>query len=84
MKTIATLLITLLVPTAFAFAQEAPPSSAAAAPVNPLSDHNRLIYKGLKLVILGAAEKMPEESYGFKPVDTVRTFGQIVGHIADW
>ena len=26
---------------------------------------------------------MPEEHYGFTPVDTVRTFGQIVGHVAD-
>ena len=50
---------------------------------NPLTDHNRLVYKGLKLAITGAAEKMPEESYAFKPVDTVRSFGQIIGHIAD-
>jgi uncharacterized damage-inducible protein DinB len=26
---------------------------------------------------------MPEENYSFKPVDTVRSFGQIVGHLAD-
>ena len=28
-------------------------------------------------------EKMPEENYSFKPVDTVRSYGQIVGHVAD-
>ena len=26
---------------------------------------------------------MPEENYAFKPVDTVRSFGQIIGHLAD-
>ena len=26
---------------------------------------------------------MPEENYNFKPTDAVRSFGQIVGHVAD-
>ena len=26
---------------------------------------------------------MPEADYSFKPVDTVRTFGQILAHVAD-
>lgn len=26
---------------------------------------------------------MPEEHYSFKPAETVRSFGQLVGHIAD-
>lgn len=30
-----------------------------------------------------AAEKMPEEEYAFKPDPAVRSFGQILGHIAD-
>ncbi len=29
-----------------------------------------------------AAEQMPEADYAFKPVETVRTFGQIVAHLA--
>lgn len=33
--------------------------------------------------VLKAAEKMPEEFYSFKPVDTVKTFGEIAGHVAD-
>ena len=33
--------------------------------------------------IIKSAEKMPEENYAFKPVDGVRTFGQIVGHVAN-
>ena len=34
-------------------------------------------------VVIAAAEKMPEESYSFKPAPDVRSFGQLVGHLAD-
>ena len=37
----------------------------------------------VKSYILRSAEKMPEESYSFKPAPRVRTFGQILGHIAE-
>ncbi len=30
-----------------------------------------------------AADKMPEEGYGFKPTPEVRSFAQLIGHIAD-
>lgn len=30
-----------------------------------------------------AAEKMPEAEYGFKPDPAMRSFGQMLGHIAD-
>jgi uncharacterized damage-inducible protein DinB len=30
-----------------------------------------------------AAELVPAERYGYRPVETVRTFGQLVGHLAD-
>jgi len=30
-----------------------------------------------------SAEMVPAEKYNYKPVDTVRTFGQILGHITD-
>jgi uncharacterized damage-inducible protein DinB len=30
-----------------------------------------------------AAEAVPADKYSYKPVQTVRTFGQLVGHIAD-
>ena len=33
--------------------------------------------------VLGAAQKMPEENYSFKPTPEVRSFGQLVGHVAD-
>jgi uncharacterized damage-inducible protein DinB len=34
-------------------------------------------------VILASAEKMPEENYAFKPTEAVRSFGQVLGHVAD-
>ena len=34
-------------------------------------------------VVIAAAEKMPEESYSFRPTPDVRSFGQLVGHLAD-
>jgi uncharacterized damage-inducible protein DinB len=32
--------------------------------------------------LLRAAEQMPEGDYTFKPVETVRSFGQLIGHVA--
>ena len=50
---------------------------------NPLSTWNKVAYARVKDVLLKSAEKMPEGNYSFKPVDTVRSYGQIVGHVAD-
>lgn len=50
---------------------------------NPLSAHNRLQYAVLKHIVLQSADKMPEENYGFKPTEVVRSYGKILGHIAD-
>jgi uncharacterized damage-inducible protein DinB len=55
----------------------------AAAADNPLSNWNKLAYTRVKDILARSAEKMPEENYSFKPADTVRTYGQIVGHLAD-
>lgn len=57
--------------------------AAPASQDNPLSAYNRHIYQGMKAVLLRTAEKMPEESYSFRPTEAVRTFGQVLGHVAD-
>jgi uncharacterized damage-inducible protein DinB len=67
-----TLLICLLAPAAVLLAQE-----------NPLSGFNKGVYGHVKDILLRSAEKMPEEDYSFKPTEAVRSYGQIVGHIAD-
>jgi uncharacterized damage-inducible protein DinB len=64
-------------------AADAPQTAPAARASDPLSAHNKYIYRGLKAIVLRAAEQMPAGKYDFKPAETVRTFGQIVGHIAD-
>lgn len=71
-KSVGLLLLCLVAPAAVAVAQE-----------NPLSAYNKRVYSGLKNVLLTTAEKVPEESYGWKPTEAVRTFGQVVGHVAD-
>ena len=58
-------------------------AAVASAQDNPLSTWNKLAYGRLKDILLRSAEKMPEENYGFKPTDAVRSFGQVVGHVAD-
>lgn len=40
-------------------------------------------YTAVRDYFLRAAEKMPEEDYGFKPSPDVRTFAQQVAHVAD-
>ncbi len=67
-----TLLICLIAPAAVALAQD-----------NPLSAYNKGTYGGVKSILLRSAEQTPEEYYNFKPTDGVRSFGQIVGHVAD-
>jgi len=50
---------------------------------NPFSADAHYAYAEVKSNILKSAEKMPEENYGFKPAPRVRTFGQILGHLAE-
>ncbi len=55
----------------------------AQSPANPLSAGEKGVYEYFKGDLVKAAEKMPEENYSFKPTPEVRSFGQIVGHVAD-
>jgi uncharacterized damage-inducible protein DinB len=41
------------------------------------------LYETVKGYLVASAEQMPEESYGYQPTAEVRTFGQIVGHMAN-
>ncbi len=50
---------------------------------NPMSDELKGLFNQIKNNLIKAAEKMPEESYAFKPSHDVRSFGQLVGHVAD-
>src|SRR6266403_3429066 len=48
-----------------------------------LSMEAKQSYNQIKNNILKMAETMPEENYSFKATPDVRTFGQLIGHIAD-
>jgi uncharacterized damage-inducible protein DinB len=50
---------------------------------DPLSSANKIMYNMVKANIVKAAAKMPESNYAFKPTPDVRSFGQLIGHIAD-
>ena len=53
------------------------------AQASPLSADVKTDYKTVRDYFVGAAEKMPEANYGFRPSPDVRTFGQQVAHVAD-
>jgi uncharacterized damage-inducible protein DinB len=50
---------------------------------NPLSTELKQMYTGVKNNLTKMADKMPEEHYSFKATPEIRTFGQLVGHVAD-
>ena len=66
---------TLLLITCAAMAQTPDLKSASGYP--------KMVQKQVTAWIERAAEKMPEEEYAFKPDPAVRSFGQVLGHIAD-
>jgi uncharacterized damage-inducible protein DinB len=49
---------------------------------SPFSDVIRASWYSINALILSSAEKMPGEHYGFQPTKDIRTFAQILAHIA--
>jgi uncharacterized damage-inducible protein DinB len=58
---------------------QAPPAASS----NPISASEKGFYNLVSGYVIAAAEKMPEQNYSFKPTPEVRSFGQLVGHVAD-
>ena len=56
---------------------------AAQAQENPFSADARQTYGLVKDSLLKAADKMPAENYSFRTVSEVRTFGEMIAHVAD-
>ncbi len=59
------------------------PQVPAGPPANPITLSEKGLYSFISGAVVKAAEKMPEENYSFKPTPEVRSFGQLVGHVAD-
>ena len=60
----------------------APLGAQTPTAANPISNAVRSDWNGVKQNVLKSATVMPEAKYSFKPVASVRTFGQILAHIA--
>jgi uncharacterized damage-inducible protein DinB len=50
---------------------------------NPLSTSTKALYGMVKNYVIRSAEKVPEADYSYKPTPEVRSFGQLVAHVAD-
>jgi uncharacterized damage-inducible protein DinB len=62
------------------------PAAAQTAPgpdLTSLSGGVTQLYQAIRRNVTEAAEAMPDEHYSFKAAADVRTFGQLVGHIAN-
>ena len=57
-------------------------SGITAQGTNPISDSVRQSWNDAKGNLQKSAELMAEADYSFKPVESVRTFGQILAHVA--
>ena len=57
--------------------------SALYAQDNPFSADAKGAYTGIKNILMRSADKMPAENYSFRTVPEVRTYGEILTHIAD-
>ena len=60
----------------------AAPARAQGPPANPVSAALKNSWDSAKRNIKESAEQMPDDGYGFKPVPTVRSFGEILAHVA--
>lgn len=58
------------------------PASFAQSSANPISDGLRNQWNGAKRNIQQSAELMPEATWDYRPTDGVRSFGEIVAHVA--
>ena len=43
----------------------------------------RPLYEQFRNWLVASAEQMPEADYAYRPVEGVRTFGELIGHVAN-
>lgn len=56
--------------------------TASDSAANPLSVAVKSSYDNIKRNLMEAAEKVPEEDYSFRPTPDIRTFAEVLNHIA--
>src|SRR5712672_435459 len=58
-------------------------AATLAAQTNPIVTTSKFFYGQAKNDVLRSAEKVPEDLWSFKAAPDVRSFGQLVAHVAD-
>jgi uncharacterized damage-inducible protein DinB len=81
MKRVLLVVVCMLVLALPAMAQ--PPAQGAGATADPFSKALKASFDTVSRYLAGSAEKMPEANFAFKPTPEVRSFGEIVGHVAN-
>jgi uncharacterized damage-inducible protein DinB len=59
------------------------PAANAQAPVDPIATALKNGFDGIARNLSESAAKMPEENFAFKPTPEVRSFGELLGHVAN-
>ena len=67
---------------AILFAATSPICAQQTGEPSTFSDVTRTAWYNIRDLIVASATKMPEEHFGFHPTKDVRTFGEILGHLA--
>ena len=67
----------LVLPAASSFAQSTPEKTP------DVSTELRNGFNEVNEWVVKAADMVPADKYNYRPVDTVRTFGQLIGHVTD-
>ena len=75
--------VSVSVPASLGNAQIAPDMPNPIVAPNPLTRTLSIFRLNMQDKIAKAAEMMPESKYGYRPTKEVRSFGEIVTHIAD-
>jgi len=62
------------------------PAAQAAAPAGPTDPLSRVLYGGyntIKMNLVQSADKVSDADFAFQPTKEVRTFGQMIAHVAN-
>jgi uncharacterized damage-inducible protein DinB len=82
-KNLLCVIVSVSVLTSLAKAQISPDLPNPGTAPNPLTNTLSLFRSNMQDKIMKAAEAMPESKYGYRPTPDVRSFAEILNHLAD-
>ena len=74
--------VSVLILASAAAAPLAAQAAPSAAPANPSVAAARAVWEIMTNYVTKSAEMMPEDKYAYRPTPDVRTFGELIGHVA--